>query len=81
MITFLDRCLQPVNQQPAPGASGGAEARGAKGTRWYYDKSINGCKSFTASGENDQENNYRTEEECDKICGKFLFISFLYIMY
>ncbi|KRZ68845.1 Papilin, partial [Trichinella papuae] len=36
--------------------------------RWYFDFQLSKCKTFTYSGCGGNENNYRTEEECEISC-------------
>uniref|UniRef100_A0A0N5AIY0 BPTI/Kunitz inhibitor domain-containing protein n=1 Tax=Syphacia muris TaxID=451379 RepID=A0A0N5AIY0_9BILA len=54
--------LQTCLEQPRKGSCGGNK------TRYYYDKSIGICRSYTYSGCNETANSFETQSLCNKTC-------------
>ncbi|XP_075463121.1 LOW QUALITY PROTEIN: kunitz-type protease inhibitor 2 [Ascaphus truei] len=57
-ISFKESCAAPSYTGPCRAAF----------PRWYYDTTTHTCTKFTYGGCQKNNNNYRTEEECNQTC-------------
>ena len=60
-VPLSQACLEPVEAGPCDGEV----------TAYFYDKDAGRCQAFIYGGCEGNANRYETEEQCERLCGRF----------